>query len=133
MPLGSFGRNDRSTVAGMRAAHPWHGHVAGRINRAGHAVPEDDAGVAGTRPDGGQAVSRCIGSEVGADIPPCIRKYMGTEQGARIQTPGLADVGQLAGAGRAPLAENVCQCNLGDSSGITRGVAQDAVERGMER
>jgi hypothetical protein len=84
----------------------------------------------------GQAISRCIGSEVGAGIPQCIRRHWDSAQGARIQTPGLADVGQLAGAGRVPLAENVCQCNVRDPSGIPRGVgrdARDAVDRGMER
>jgi hypothetical protein len=117
----------------MRDAHPWHGHVPGRMNRAGHTVPKDDVGLAGTGPDGDQAVSRCIGSGVGATIPPCIRRYMGTEQGARIQMPGLADVGQLAGADRAPLAEDVLQCNVGGSSDIPRGIARDAGDRGMER
>jgi hypothetical protein len=131
MPLSTHGRNDRSMAAGMRDAHPWQGQVAGRMNRAGRAVPADDVGLA--RPDGDQAVSRCIGSEVGAGIPQCIRRYMDTEQGARIQTPGLAHVGQLAGARRAPLAAHVCQCNVGASSGIPRGVARDAVDRGMER
>jgi hypothetical protein len=117
-------------AAGMRDAHPWQGQVAGRTNRAGRAVAADDVGLA--RPDG-EAVSRCIGSEVGAGIPQCIRRHRDSAQGARIQTPGLADVGQLAGADRAPLAEDVCQCNVGDPSGIPRGIARDASDRGMER
>jgi hypothetical protein len=117
----------------MRDAHPWQGQVAGRMNRAGRAVTDGDLGLAGTRSDGDQAVSRGIGSESGAGIPPCIRRYMDTEQEARIQTPGLANVGQLAGAGRAPPAEDVCQCNVGDSIGIPRAVARDAVDQSMER
>jgi hypothetical protein len=98
MPLSTHGRNDRSMAAGMRDARPWQGQVAGRMNRAGRAVPADDVGLA--RPDGDQAVSRCIGSEVGAGIPQCIRRHRDSAQGARIQTPGRADAGQLAGAGR---------------------------------
>jgi hypothetical protein len=117
----------------MRDAHRWHGHAAGRMNRTGHAMPEDDLDLARVRPHIDQVVSRCIGSEVGAGTPPCIRRYMDTEQGAGIQTPGLADVGQLAGADRAPLAGDVCQCNVGDPSGIPRGIARDAGDRGMER
>jgi hypothetical protein len=119
-------------AVGMRDAHPCHGHVAGRMNRAGHAVPEGDAGLAGTRPDGDQTVSRCIGSEVGANIPPCIRRYMDTEQGARIQTPGLGDVGQVAGVGQALPAGNVCQCNVRDPSGIPRGVDRNPARRAVE-
>jgi hypothetical protein len=135
IPLSTHGRNDRSMAAGMRDGHPWHGQVAGRMNRTGHAVPKD-VGLAATRPHVDQAVPRCIGSSVGAGIPPCIRRHRDTTQGARIQTPGRAIVGQLAGAGRAPLAADVCQCNVGDSGGIPRYVdrdARDAVNRGMDR
>jgi hypothetical protein len=132
LPLSPHGRNDRSMAAGMRDAHPWHSHTAERMNRTGHAVPKD-VGLAGTRPHVDQAVPRCIGSSVGAGIPPCIRRHRDTTQGARIQTPGRANVGQLAGAGRAPPAADVCQCSVGDSGGIPRGVARDAVDPGMER
>jgi hypothetical protein len=123
-------------AAGMRDAQLWHSHSAGWMSRTGQAVSENGSGLARARPDGGQAVSRSIGSEVGAGIPQCIRRHWDSAQGARIQTPGLADVGQLAGAGRVPLAENVCQCSVRDPSGIPRGVgrdARDAVARGMER
>jgi hypothetical protein len=102
MPLSTHGRNGRSMAAGMRDAHPWQGQVAGRMNRAGRAAAADDVGLA--RSDGDQAVSLCIGSEVGAGIPQCIRRHRDSAPGARIQTPGLADVGQLAGADRVPLA-----------------------------
>jgi hypothetical protein len=118
-------------AAGMRDAHPWQGQVAGRMNRAGRAVPADGVGLA--RPDGDQAVSRCIGSEVGAGIPQCIRRHRDSAQGARIQTPGRADAGQVAGVGQALPAENVCQCNVRDPSDIPRGVVRDEVDRGMER
>jgi hypothetical protein len=131
MPLSTHGRNDRSMAAGMRDAHPWQGQVAGRMNRAGRAVAADDVGLA--RPDGDQAVSRCIGSAVGAGIPQCIRRHRHSAQGARIQTPDLADVGQLAGAGLVPLAAHICQCNVGNPSGIPRDVDREAVDRGMER
>src|SRR5687767_7877917 len=45
MPLSTRGRNDRSMAAGMRDAHPWQGQVAGRMNRAGRAVPADGVGL----------------------------------------------------------------------------------------
>jgi hypothetical protein len=132
-PLSTLGRNGRSMATGMHDAHPWHSHTAGRMNRTGHSVPENSGGVARARPDVDHAVSRCIGSGVGAGIRPCIRRYMDTELGDRIQTPGLADIGRLAGVSRAPLAEDVCQCNVGDPRGIPRSVERDAVDRGMER
>jgi hypothetical protein len=119
-------------AVGMRDAHPWHGHTAGRMNRTGHAVPENGGGVARARPDVDQAVSRCVGSGVGAGVPRCIRRYLDTEPEARIQTPGRADVGQMAGAERLPLVEGVCQCNLGDPSGIARNVDGDARPRAMK-
>jgi hypothetical protein len=93
---------------------------------------EDDVGLA-ARPHIDQAVSRCIGSEVGAGIPPCVCRCMDTEQEVPNLLPGLADVGQLAGAGRALLAQDVCQCNVGDLSGIPCDVDRDAVDRGMGR
>jgi hypothetical protein len=117
-------------AVGMRDAHPWHGHAA---EQTGHAVPENDGGLAWARPHVDQAVSRYVGSGVSAGIPPCIRRSMDTTQGARIQTPGLTDVGQLAGAGRVPLVAHVCQCNVGDLSGIPCCIARDAVDRGMEQ
>jgi hypothetical protein len=117
----------------MRDAHPWHSHTAGRMNWTGDAVPENGGGVARARPDVDQAVPCCIGNGVGAGIPRCIRRYRDTAPGARIQAPGQADVGHVAGAGRALLAEGACECNVRDPSGIPRGVARDAVDRGMER
>ena len=119
-------------AVGMRDAHPWHGHTAGRMNRTGNAVPADDADLAGMRSDGDQAVSRCICSDVGAGIPRCIRWRIEVEPGIRILTPGRADVGQMAGADRLPLVEGVCQCNLGDPSGISRNVDGDARPRAMQ-
>jgi hypothetical protein len=50
-----------------------------------------------------------------------------------IQMPGLSDVGQLPGLGRAPLAEVICQCNVRDPSGIPRDIGRDAVNRGIDR
>ena len=74
MPLSTHGRNDRSMAAGMRDAQLWHSHSAGWMSRTGH-VSENGSGLARARPDGGQAVSRSIGSEVGAGIPQCIRRH----------------------------------------------------------
>ena len=58
---------------------------------------------------------------------------MEAEQRARIQPPNLTNVDQLTGASRAPLTEVVCQCNVGDPSGIPRDIGRDAVNGGVER
>jgi hypothetical protein len=131
MPHGIRGRNGRNMDA--YDAHPRHGHAAGRMSRISHAMLDDNAGLPGTRPASDHGVSRCTCSEAGAGIALCIGRYMETEHGARIQTPGMADVGQLAGAGRVPLIEVVCQCNVRDPSGIPRDIGRDAVNRGMDR
>jgi hypothetical protein len=131
-PLSTHGPNGLNLAASMHDARPWHSHAAGRMNQTSHAM-EENAGLPGTRPDNDHGVSRCPGSDAGAGSALCIGRYIETEQGARIQTASLADVDQLAGAGRAPLVEVVCPCNVRDPSGIPRDSGRDADNRGMDR